>query len=673
MNPLLQDWTAPFGMPPFAEIKPEHYAEAFAAGFAEARAHIEAIATNPEAPGFANTVDALERADALLSRVSGVFDNISSADSSPELQALERDLAPQQARFASELASDKRLYARLSALDAQRADLGLSGEQEEVLKHYLRMFRRAGAHLEAGAVARLKEIAARMASLGTQFTQNLLKDEAAWEMPLAADDLAGLPEDLVEALAAAAGERGHKGHCLTLSRALIMPFLQFSNRRDLRKLAFEAWEARGANGGATDNRAIVREMLELRAERAQLLGYGSFSALRLEAEMAGTPEAVRGLLARVWEPARSAALRDADALQELMAADGVQDDLRPWDWRRYATSLQKRDFDIDENEVKPYLQLDAMIEAGFDVANKLFGLEFTPLEIPLYHPDARAWEVREGARHIGVFIGDYFARPSKRSGAWCWRFRPQQALDGQQRPIVVNVCNSAKPPKGSPALLTFDDARTLFHEFGHALHQLLSDVTYPSVSGTSVPLDFVELPSQLFEHWLATPEVLRKFARHYKTGQAMPEDLIARIKAAEDFDQGFATVEFIASAMVDLDLHSGPPPADPMQAQAATLDRLAMPAAIRMRHALPHFAHIFAGDGYASGYYSYMWSEVMDADAFEAFEGAGDVFDPATAQRLRKHILAAGGAGPAEAAYIAFRGRMPGVEALLRGRGFPVE
>lgn len=673
MNPLLQDWTAPFGMPPFAEIKPEHYAEAFAAGFGEARAHIEAIATDPEAPSFANTVDALERADALLSRVSGVFDNVSSADSSPELQALERELAPQQARFASELASDKRLYARLSALDAQRADLGLSGEQDEVLKHYLRMFRRSGAHLAAEKVARLKEIAARMASLGTQFTQNLLKDEAAWELPLAADDLAGLPEDLVEALAAAGAERGHKGHCLTLSRALIMPFLQVSNRRDLRKLAFEAWEARGANGGATDNRAIAREMLELRAERAHLLGYGSFAALRLEAEMAGTPEAVRGLLARVWEPARSAALRDADALQDLLAADGVQDDLRPWDWRRYATTLQKRDFDVDENEVKPYLQLDAMIAAAFDVANKLFGLEFTPLDIPLYHEDARAWEVREGARHIGVFIGDYFARPSKRSGAWCWRFRPQQALDGQVRPIVVNVCNSAKPPKGSPALLTFDDARTLFHEFGHALHQLLSDVTYPSVSGTSVPLDFVELPSQLFEHWLATPEVLRKFARHHKTGEAMPEDLIARIKAAENFDQGFATVEFISSAMVDLDLHSGPPPADPMQAQAATLDGLGMPAAIRMRHALPHFAHIFAGDGYASGYYSYMWSEVMDADAFEAFEDAGDVFDPATAQRLRKHILAAGGAGPAEAAYIAFRGRMPGVEALLRGRGFPVE
>ncbi|MEX0971243.1 MAG: M3 family metallopeptidase [Paracoccaceae bacterium] len=673
MNPLLQDWTAPFGMPPFAKIRPEHYAEAFEAGFAAARAGIEAIASNPEAPDFANTVDALERADALLSRVSGVFDNVSSADSSPELQALERDLAPKQARLASEIASDKRLYARLSALDEQRAGLGLSGEQEEVLKHYLRMFRQAGAHLAAEPVARLREIAERMASLGTQFSQNLLKDEAAWELPLGADELAGLPDDLVEALAAAATERGQNGHCLTLSRALVMPFLQFSNRRDLRKRAFEAWEARGANGGETDNRAIAREMLELRAERAQLLGYASFAALRLEPEMAKTPEAVRGLLVRVWEPARSAALRDATALAELMKADGVQDDLRPWDWRRYASILQKRDFDVDENEVKPYLQLDAMIKAAFDVANRLFGLEFTPLAMPLYHEDARAWEVRKGARHIGVFIGDYFARPAKRSGAWCWRFRTQQALDGQVRPIVVNVCNSAKPPKGSPALLTFDDARTLFHEFGHALHQLLSDVTYPSVSGTSVPLDFVELPSQLFEHWLATPDVLRKFGRHYKTGAPMPEDLIARIKAAENFNQGFATVEFISSAMVDLDLHSGPPPADPMQAQAATLDALGMPEAIRMRHALPHFAHIFAGDGYASGYYSYMWSEVMDADAFEAFEETGDVFDAATAERLHTYILSAGGTRPAEAAYTAFRGRMPEVEALLRGRGFAVE
>jgi len=673
MNPLLKDWDTPFGLPPFAEIKAEHYGEAYTAAFAEARARVEAIATDSVAPTFANTIDALERADALLGKVGGVFDNVSGADSSEELQALERDLAPKQARLSSEITSDSRLYARISALVAARATLELSAEQNQVLTLYERMFRRAGAHLPSDKVARLKEIAERLASLGTAFTQNLLKDESVWELALDADDLDGLPEDLIEALAAAGAERGREGHCLTLSRALVVPFLQFSNRRDLREVAFKAWAERGANGGATDNRANAAEMLALRAERAKILGYESFAAFKLEPEMAKTPEAVRGLLERVWEPAVAAASRDAMALAELLAADGVKDDLRPWDWRRYASTLQKRDFDVDDSEVKPYLQLDEMIAASFDVATKLFGLEFIPLDVPLYHPDAKAWEVREGERHIGVFIGDYYARPAKRSGAWCWRFRPQSALDGQVRPIVVNVCNFAKPSAGSPALLTFDDARTLFHEFGHGLHQLLSDVTYPLVSGTSVALDFVELPSQLYEHWLGEPEVLRKFAKHYKTGAAMPEDLIARIKAAENFDQGFSTVEFIASALVDLALHDGPPPADTMQAQAATLDALGMPTAITMRHAVPHFAHIFAGDGYASGYYSYMWSEVMDADAFEAFREVGDIFDSATATRLRRYILAAGGAQPAEQAYTEFRGGMPDVSALLKGRGFAVE
>ena len=670
LNPLLEDWGTPFGLPPFAKISTDHYAEAYGLAFADTRAKIEAIATDTAAPSFANTIDALERADALLSKVGSVFHNVSSANSSPELQALERDLAPKEARLGSEIASDARLYARISALLAARDDLDLSAEQQQVLTLYEQMFRRAGAHLPADKVARLKEIAERSASLGTQFTQNLLKDEADWELPLAAADLAGLPEDLIEALAAAGAERGKAGHCLTLSRALVVPFLQSSNRRDLREVVFKAWAERGANGGATDNRAIAAEMLALRAERAGILGYDSFADYRLEPEMAKTPAAVRGLLERVWAPAVEAADRDAAELAKLLAADGVEDDLRPWDWRRYAAVLQKQDFDVDDSEVKPYLQLDEMIAASFDVATRLFGLSFLPLDVPLYHADARAWEVRDGDRHIGVFIGDYYARAAKRSGAWCWRFRPQSALDGQVRPVVVNVCNFAKPSAGTPALLTFDDARTLFHEFGHGLHQLLSDVTYPMVSGTNVPLDFVELPSQLYEHWLGEPEVLRRFAKHYKTGQAIPEELITRIKAAENFDQGFATVEFLASALVDLALHAGPPPADPMQAQAAVLDGLGMPKAITMRHALPHFAHVFAGDGYASGYYSYMWSEVMDADAFEAFRETGDIFDAETATRLRRDILSAGNAQPAEAAYTAFRGRMPGVEALLKGRGF---
>ena len=445
-----------------------------------------------------------------------------------------------------------------------------------------------------------------------------------------------------------------------------MPFLQFSARRDLRRTAYAAWTARGANGNAQDNRAIAAEVLALRAERAALLGYASYAAYKLETEMAREPGAVRDLLMRVWAPARARALADAQVLEAMMAQDGVNGPLEPWDWRFYAERRRRAEHDIDEAEVKPYLSLDAMLGAMFDCAARLFGLGFRPLDVPLYHPDARAWEVTRAGRHMAVFIGDYFARPSKRSGAWCSAMRSQRKLGGEVRPIVVNVCNFAK---GDPCLLSWDDARTLFHEFGHALHQMLSDVTHGFVSGTSVARDFVELPSQLYEHWLSVPQVLETHARHWQTGEAMPADLRVRLLGTSTFDQGFATVEFLGSALVDLAFHEGTPPADPMARQAEVLERLGMPPAIRMRHATPHFAHVFSGDGYAAGYYSYMWSEVMDADAFAAFEEAGDPFDPVTAERLERHILSAGGSDEAEALYLRFRGRMPGVEALLKGRG----
>jgi peptidyl-dipeptidase Dcp len=509
----------------------------------------------------------------------------------------------------------------------------------------------------------------RLATLGTTFSQNVRADEKAWTLPLGPEDLDGLPQFVVDAAAQAAADRGLEGHVVTLSRSLIVPFLQFSARRDLRERAFRAWTARGANGGATDNRAIVAEMLALRAERARLLGYPDFASFKLETEMAKTPDAVRDLLMAVWEPARARAEADAARLEEMLRAEGVNGPLEPWDWRRYAAIRQREEHALDEAEIKAYLQLDAMIAAAFDTAGRLFGLEFVPLEAELHHPDARAWEVRRDGRHMGVFIGDWFARPSKRSGAWCSSFRGQSKLDGEERPVAINVCNFAKAPAGQPTLLTFDDARTLFHEMGHALHVLLSDVTYPFVAGTSVARDFVELPSQLYEHWLSTPEVLSAHARHAETGAPMPADLLERLIAARNFDQGFATVEYVASALVDLDFHAGGPPADPMAAQAATLARLGMPRAIVMRHATPHFDHVFAGDGYSSGYYSYMWSEVMDADAFAAFRETGDVFDPGVAARLAEHILSAGGSRDAAELYVAFRGRLPGVEALLEQRG----
>ena len=665
MNALLSDWKTPFELPPFDTIKEDDFGPAFEAALTEARANIAAIAAQKAPPSFANTIEALERAEAKLDRVAGVFFNLSGADSTPALEALQRALSPKLAAYQSEKLMNAALWARVRAL----APEGLSGEQARVLELYQKMFRRAGAELEGADKARFAEIMQRLATLGTTFTQNLLADERDWFLPLAEADLEGLPEDVIAAAKSAAEERGEAGHGLTLSRSLIVPFLQFSPRRDLREVAFRAWVARGENGGETDNRAIALEMLALRDERAKLLGYANFAAYKLDGEMAKTPKAVRDLLMQVWAPARAAAEGDAKRLTEMLHNEGINEALKPWDWRYYATRLQKELHDLDEAEVKPYFGLDNMIAAAFDVAGRLFGLSFTPLKVPLYHADARGWEVRKGERHIGVFIGDYFARPSKRSGAWCSRFRAQSAMDEVVRPIVINVCNFAKPPEGQPALLTFDDARTLFHEFGHALHSLMSDVTYSFISGTSVARDFVELPSQLYEHWLSVPEVLEKHARHVETGAAMPASLLERLKAAEHFDQGFATVEFIASAIVDLDFHTGAVPDDLMAAQAASLAALGMPEAIPMRHASPHFAHVFSGDGYAAGYYAYMWSEVMDADAFEAFEEAGDAFDPATATRLAA-LYSAGGSKDPEALYKDFRGEMPKVAALLRGRGF---
>jgi peptidyl-dipeptidase Dcp len=512
----------------------------------------------------------------------------------------------------------------------------------------------------------MKEIKSRLAVLGTEFTQNLLADERDWFMDLSEDDLEGLPDFVVAAAHAAGTEKGAAGPVVTLSRSLIVPFLQFSPRRNLREKAFAAWAARGANGGKTDNRAIAAEILQLREERAKLLGYGSFADYKLETEMAKTPDAVRGLLMDVWAPAKAQAEADAEILTQMMHADGINGALAPWDWRYYAEKRRKAEHDLDEAILKPYLQLDRMIEASFDCAHRLFGLSFKPLDVPLYHEDCRAWEVSRNGEHIAVFIGDYFARGSKRSGAWCSAMRSQAAYPDTQAPIVINVCNFAK---SDPALLSYDDARTLFHEFGHALHQMLSNVTYESVSGTSVARDFVELPSQLYEHWLEVPEVLRTFATHADTGEAMPQDLLDKVLKAANFDMGFQTVEYVASALVDLAFHDGDAPADPMQKQAEVLADLGMPAAITMRHATPHFAHVFAGDGYSSGYYSYMWSEVMDADAFEAFEEAGSAFDPATAKALEEHILSKGGSVDAAELYTAFRGRLPGVDALLKGRG----
>ena len=666
MNALLTPWDTAFGLPPFAAIADDDFAPAFDAGLAEARANIAAIAENPDAPTFGNTVDAMELAEGLLDRVGGVFYNLSGADSTDAREALQRDLAPKMSAFSSEVTNNTALFQRIETLWQARDDLGLSAEQHRVLALYRQMFVRSGALLVGAASDRLTAVKSRLAVLGTMFSQNLLADEREWFMNLAEDDLAGLPDFVVASARAAGVEKGAKGPVVTLNRSLIVPFLQFSSRRSLRQKAYEAWGLRGANGNATDNRAIAAETLALRHERAALLGYASFADYKLEPEMAKTPGAVRDLLMRVWTPAKAKASQDAAVLQAMLQVDGIAGPLEPWDWRYYSEKRRLAEHDLDEAVLKPYLSLHAMLGAQFDCANRLFGLEFRELDAPLYHPDARAWEVTRAGAHIAVFIGDYFARGSKRSGAWCSAMRGQRKLGGDQRPIVVNVCNFAK---GEPSLLSYDDARTLFHEFGHALHQMLSNVTYGFISGTSVARDFVELPSQLYEHWLEVPEVLEKHALHYQTGAPMPADMLARLLAAGTYDQGFATVEFLSSALVDLAFHDGAPPADPMLKQTQVLAAIGMPRAIRMRHATPHFAHVFTGDGYSSGYYSYMWSEVMDADAFAAFDEAGDPFDQATAARLEQFILSAGGSEEPDVLYTKFRGRMPGVEPLLKGRG----
>ena len=663
-NALLSDWDTEFRLPPFRQIEDADFAPAFEAALDAGRAAHDAIADDPEPPSFANTIEAMEQADALLDRVAGVFFNLAGSDSNPAREALQRELSPKLSAYSSEIVNNRALFARIEALWAARDTLDLTPEQARVLMLYHRMFLRAGAGLEGAEAARLTEVKSRLASLGTQFAQNLLADERDWAMPL--DDLSGLPEFVIASARAAAEERGHEGHVITLNRSLIVPFLQFSNRRDLREKAYSAWVSRGAMGGDTDNRALVAEILALRAERAQLLGHETFADYKLETEMARNPAAVRDLLMQVWAPARAKAAADAEEMHAMLEADGLTGPLEPWDWRYYAEKRRQALHEIDETALKPYLSLEAMIEAAFDCANRLFGLEFRPLDVDLYHPDARAWEVTRDGQHMAVFIGDYFARASKRSGAWCSALRSQRKLGGAQRAVVLNTCNFAK---GAPALLSYDDARTLFHEFGHALHHILSDVTYAMISGTSVARDFVELPSQLYEHWLELPEVLARHARHIDTGEAMPDVLLERLLAAQNFDQGFATVEYLASALVDLEFHAGPPPQDPMQRQAEILDELGLPRAIRMRHATPHFAHVFAGDGYSSGYYSYMWSEVMDADAFEGFRETGDPFDPALAQKLERCILSAGGRDEPEALYTEFRGQMPDVGPLLRGRG----
>ncbi|HYM04141.1 MAG TPA: M3 family metallopeptidase [Stellaceae bacterium] len=670
-NPFFETWDTPFGLPPFDRIRVEHYAPAFDRGMAEHLAEIATIADSAAPPSFSNTIEAMERAGRLLSRVSRVFYNLNGSHTSDALEAVARDYAPRLAQHYARIALNRKLFQRVADLHARIDALGLAADQRRLLERHHLDFVRAGAMLGPEEKRRMETISQRLASLQTQFGQNVLHDEKEWRLVLEASDLDGLSSAARDAAAEAANERGLAGkYVITLARSSVEPFLTFSARRDLRQIAYEAWAARGEHAGACDNRPLIPEILALRAEQARLLGYGTYADYRLDDTMAKSSGAVSRLLSQVWEPARRKAAAERAELQAQARIEGVNAPIEPWDWRYWAEKVRKAKYDLDEAEVKPYFQLETMVQAAFDTARRLFGVRFAERkDLPVYHPDVRVYEVSdESGRAIGLFLHDNVARTDKRSGAWMSSYADQESFDGDVAPIIVNNNNFAR---GAPILLSFDDARTLFHEFGHGLHGMLSKVRYPSQSGTAVRQDFVEFPSQVFEHWMSVPDNLRKYAVHHQTGAPLPEALLNRLLAARNFNQGFATVEYTACAILDLALHEAPHPEtlDVAKVERETLAAIGMPHEIGLRHRPAHFQHLFAGSGYAAGYYAYLWAQVLDADGFAAFTETGNAFDPALAARL-KVIYSAGDTRDPMELYRAFRGREPTIDALLEERGF---
>ncbi|MDH4052660.1 MAG: M3 family metallopeptidase [Rubrivivax sp.] len=678
-NPLLAPWDAPFGLPPFAAIRPEHFESAFKQAMQAHRDELRAIGTQDVAPDFDNTLAAFDRAGRLLHRVATVFHNLGSSATSEALQAVQRRMAAPLAAHSSAVYMDPALFARVDALHEQRAALGLTPEQRRLLERVHLDFLRAGARLQGPARQRYAQVMEELAALTTQFGQNVLHDETAFALRLDGEaDLAGLPPFVRDAARQAAADRGlETGHVITLSRSLIVPFLSFSARRDLREQVWRAWVGRGEHAGAHDNRDVARRILRLRNEQARLHGQACFADHALVDTMAGHTGAVRRLLDEVWPRALAAVERERAALRRAMLAEGEGGEIEAWDWRYWAEKVRVTQYAVDDAEVKPYFALPAMVQAAFDCANRLFGLQFRPREdLPVYHPDVRAYEVQDASgRTVGIFLQDNFARSGKRSGAWMSSLRWQNRNapgGGEDIPLILNNNNFAKGAPGRPTLLSLDDARTLFHEFGHGLHGLLSNVTYQRLSGTQVLRDFVELPSQMFEHWLSEPEVLQRHARHWRTGEPMPAELLRRTQAARCFGQGYETVRYTASALVDLAVHAlteAEPPADLCAFEAETLARLGLPHGVGLNHRLVHFQHLFSGSSYAAGYYVYLWAEVLDADGFDAFREAGSPFDPAVAQALLKHVYSSGNSVEPGAAFAAFRGRAPRVEPMLRKKG----
>ena len=679
-NPLLLPWTTAHGLPPFESVRAEHFEPAYEVALAQHLAEVDAIAADANPPSFDNTIAAIDRSGRLLDRIEGLFHNLTSSETAPALQAVEMRMAPKLAAHSSAFFMHRALFARIDALQAQRETLGLTPEQRRVLERFHFDFVRAGAKLAPAAQTRYAQIMSRLAELTTRFGQNVLADESAYRLVLRDEaERAGLPDFVRAAMQQAASDRGvTDGLLVTLSRSHIVPFLTFSERRDLREQAWRAWTSRGEHPGEHDNRDVAREILTLRNEQARLHGFACYADYALTDTMAGQQAAVTALLKQVWEPAKARAAQEQAALEAMALSRGEALQIQPWDWRFYAEKVRQVRYDLDEAMIKPYFPLTRMVEAVFDCARRLFGLSFVEQPaLKAYHPDVKVYEVH-GADDavIGVFLHDNFARASKRSGAWMSSFRKQSrnggvADDGRVIPIIVNNNNFAKGAPGEPTLLSFDDANTLFHEFGHGLHGLLSNVTYERLSGTSVLRDFVELPSQIFEHWLSEPEVLKRHARHYQTGEPIPDALVAKLLEARLFNQGYETVRYTASALVDMAAHALTAPEAPevVDFERAELQRIGAPASTGINHRLTHFQHLFAGSGYAAGYYVYLWAEVLDADGFDAFVEAGNPFDAAVAARLRQFIYSSGNSLEPSAAYRAFRGRGPVVEPMLKQRG----
>jgi peptidyl-dipeptidase Dcp len=676
-NPLLAKWEGPYGgVPPFDRVQIPLFKPALEAAMAEQLAETQKIANDPAPPDFENTLAALERSGGTLDRVNTLYNIWGSTMASPEYQVVQREMAPRLAAFNDQITQNEALFKRIETVYNSPAKAKLKPEQQRVAWLYYTNFVRAGARLDANAKKRLSEINQQLAGLFTKFSQNVLAEETDQFLALKSEDeLAGLPQSLRDAAAAAAETKKQPGTwVITNTRSSIDPFLTYSDRRDLREKAWRMFVNRGDNGGEHDNNAIITEILQLRAERAKLLGYSTHAHWRLENAMAKTPEKAMELMEAVWKPAVARVHEEVADMQALADKEGAKIKIEPWDYRYYMEKVRKAKYDLDQNEVKPYLQLEKLREGIFWVSGELFNFNFTPVtNVPVAHPDIRVWEVSDKTtkKHIGLWYFDPYARAGKRSGAWMNAYRTQERINGEVTTIVSNNANFVKGKPGEPVLISWDDATTMFHEFGHALHGLNSNVTYPSVSGTAVARDYVEFPSQLMEHWLATPEVLQRFALHYQTGKPIPQELVDKIKLTSTFNQGFATVEYLSAALVDMKLHlAGAQKIDPDVFERETLTQLGMPKEIVMRHRLPHFLHVFGSDGYSAGYYSYLWSDVLTADAFGAFvEGKGP-YDHAVADRLRKYIFSVGNTVDPAEGYRAFRGRDPKIDALMKKRGF---